>query len=438
VSSAHESWLAHTGRRGDIDEHQGNTALLCLAWVEEELDEGSGPMSVTMWQSMLTLPVLPGRDHIRDPINALVTLVEYGDYECPHCGAAHAVVNSILTRIGHEIRFVFRHFPMTTIHPHAEIAAEAAEAAGSQRKFWAMHDTLYEHQQELDPPSLLAFAAALGLDINRFNDEIDTHRHLPKINEDFMSGVRSGVNGTPTFFVNGVRHDGAWDYTTLITALDAQIIALFAERIRPEPRPIADADSQALAELMARRRQVVEMIGMETNRFRQACNPRVQRTIRATLKTLEAQLAVLDREINDTVRGSPIWRAADDLLTSVPGVGDVTSRTLIADLPELGQTRSASYRRPGRCRPGQSRFRTDARQANHRRRPDRCSERFIYGNSVRDPLEPGHQSALQESRRTRTPKEGRVGRMHAAPSRYPQCNHTDGDPMAKRMIDASS
>jgi transposase len=119
--------------------------------------------------------------------------------------------------------------------------------------------------------------------------------------------------------------------------LDAQIIALFAERIRPEPRPIADADSQALAELMARRSQVVEMIGMETNRFRQARNPRVQRTIKATLKTLEAQLAELDREINDAVRGSPIWRAADDLLTSVPGVGDVTSRTLIADLPELGK-----------------------------------------------------------------------------------------------------
>jgi transposase len=120
-------------------------------------------------------------------------------------------------------------------------------------------------------------------------------------------------------------------------SLDAQIIALFAERIRPQPRPIADADSQALAELMARRRQVVEMIGMETNRFRQACNPRVQRTIKATLKTLEAQLAELDRDINDSVRGSPIRRAADELLTSVPGVGDVTSRTLIADLSELGQ-----------------------------------------------------------------------------------------------------
>ena len=120
-------------------------------------------------------------------------------------------------------------------------------------------------------------------------------------------------------------------------ALDAQVIALFAERIRPEPRPIASADRQILAELIARRRQVVEMIGMETNRLHQARNPRVQRMLRATLKTLKAQLAELDRDIDDTIKRSPAWRAADDLLTSVPGVGDVTSHTLIADLPELGQ-----------------------------------------------------------------------------------------------------
>jgi transposase len=120
-------------------------------------------------------------------------------------------------------------------------------------------------------------------------------------------------------------------------ALDAQIIALFAERIRPEPRPLADADSQSLAELIARRRQVVEMLGMETNRLHQARNPRVQRMLKATLKTLKAQLAELDRDIDDTIKRSPIWRAADDLLTSVPGVGDVAAHTLIADLPELGQ-----------------------------------------------------------------------------------------------------
>lgn len=120
-------------------------------------------------------------------------------------------------------------------------------------------------------------------------------------------------------------------------ALDAQIIALFAERIRPEPRPLADADSQSLAELIARRRQVVEMIGMETNRLHQARNSRVQRMLRATLKTLKAQLAELDHDIDDTVKRSPVWRVADNLLTSVPGVGDVTAHTLIADLPELGQ-----------------------------------------------------------------------------------------------------
>jgi transposase len=118
--------------------------------------------------------------------------------------------------------------------------------------------------------------------------------------------------------------------------LDAAVIALFAERVRPEPRPLLDAAAQALAELVARRRQIVEMIGMEQNRARQARAPKVARTIRATLKVLEAQLAELDRDIDDAVRGSPAWRATDDLLQSVPGIGDVTARTLIAEMPELG------------------------------------------------------------------------------------------------------
>jgi transposase len=120
-------------------------------------------------------------------------------------------------------------------------------------------------------------------------------------------------------------------------AIDAEIIALFAERVRPEPRPVADADSQALAELVARRRQVMGMMVMEQNRRRQARNPRVQRLIDATLKALQAQLAEIDRATGDTVRGSPVWRAKEDLLTSVPGIGDITARTLIADLPELGR-----------------------------------------------------------------------------------------------------
>ena len=120
-------------------------------------------------------------------------------------------------------------------------------------------------------------------------------------------------------------------------ALDARVIALFAERIRPEPRPLADADSRTLAERLARRRQGVEMIGMETNRLHQARNPDIQRLLRATLRVLKTQLAELDHHVHDIVRRSPVWRAADDLLTSVPGVGDITSHTLIANLPELGQ-----------------------------------------------------------------------------------------------------
>jgi len=119
-------------------------------------------------------------------------------------------------------------------------------------------------------------------------------------------------------------------------ALDAEVIALFAERVRPEPRPVAAEDARALAELVARRRQVVEMIGMEANRRRQAHSPKVRRMIDATLKALEAQLAELDRDLDDTVRGCPAWYAKEDLLTSVPGVGPITARTLIADLPELG------------------------------------------------------------------------------------------------------
>ena len=173
-------------------------------------------------------------------------------------------------------------------------------------------------------------------------------------------------------------------------AIDAQVIALFAERIRPEPRPVADAESQALAELVARRRQVVEMIGMESNRLRQARDHRVQRTIKVTLQMLEAQLAELDRDTKTTVKGSPVWRAADNLLTSVPGVGDITARTLIADLPELGQLdRRRIAALVGVC-PSQSRLWADAWQTNHRGRPDRCPQCPLYGDLVGYTLEPRH------------------------------------------------
>lgn len=167
----------------------------------------------------LVLPVDPARDHIRGPETAPSTLVEYGDYECPYCGAAHPIVEEVRERMGDRLRFVFRHFPLTNIHPHAARAAESAEAAGAQGRFWEMHDRLFEYQDALEDADLLAHAAAVGLDLVRFARELDAGVHAPRVREDFMSGVRSGVNGTPTFFVNGIRHDGAYDAESLVRAI---------------------------------------------------------------------------------------------------------------------------------------------------------------------------------------------------------------------------
>ena len=168
----------------------------------------------------LTPPVGPG-DHVFGNPDAPVTLVEYGDYECPYCGRAHPVVEEVLRQMGPEARFVFRHFPLAEMHPHAVAAAEAADAAGAQGKFWPMHATLYENQGALEPEDLLGYAGALGLDVPRFARELATHAHLAKVEADFRSGVRSGVQGTPTFFINGVRHEAGWDAPTLLAALRA-------------------------------------------------------------------------------------------------------------------------------------------------------------------------------------------------------------------------
>ncbi len=159
------------------------------------------------------------RDHIQGPINAPAKLVEYGDYECPFCGQAHLIVKEVQQLLGNQLCFVFRNFPMNVAHPHAEHAAEAAEAAGAQGMFWEMHDTLYENQDALEDKDLAAYAASLGLDIARFNLDMATHRFAPRVREDFLSGVRSGVNGTPTFFINGIRHDGGWDLRSLVSRI---------------------------------------------------------------------------------------------------------------------------------------------------------------------------------------------------------------------------
>jgi protein-disulfide isomerase len=171
-------------------------------------------------RSTLSLPV-GARDHAEGPAEAPVTLVEYGDYECPHCGRAFPIVKEVQRRLGKKLRFVFRNFPLAEAHPHAQHAAEAAEAAATQGKFWEMHDTLYKHQFALDDPHLAIYAKQVGLNVAEFQQELSERRQTHRVREDFMSGVRSGVNGTPTFFINGVRFDDSWDPDTLAEALEA-------------------------------------------------------------------------------------------------------------------------------------------------------------------------------------------------------------------------
>ena len=165
-------------------------------------------------------PPVGDEDHTAGPDDAPVTLVEYGDYECPSCGMAYPVVKAIQQRMGDRLRFVFRNFPLAESHPHAEHAAEAAEAAGAQGRFWPMHDTLFEHQQALDDAHLVRYAAELGLDADEMARALEEGTFEPRVRRDFRSGLRSGVNGTPTFFINGERYDGDWtDPDAFLTAL---------------------------------------------------------------------------------------------------------------------------------------------------------------------------------------------------------------------------
>ena len=169
----------------------------------------------------LTLPD-PERDHISGSAGGLTRLLEYGDYECPFCAEVEPIVKEIQRRLGDDLLFGFRNFPLTNIHPHSEHAAEAAEAAGTQGNFWAMHDLLFENQEALEDDDLAAYAAKLGLDQTRLIREVIWKIYTPRIREDFKSGVRGGVNGTPTFFINGERYDGPLDLKHLLSALTPQ------------------------------------------------------------------------------------------------------------------------------------------------------------------------------------------------------------------------
>ena len=166
----------------------------------------------------LAVPVDPERDHVRGPDRAPVTLVEYGDFECPYCGQAEPVVRELLAGYG-DLRYVWRHLPLTDVHPHAQLAAEAAEAAAGQGKFWPMHDQLLGHQDALTAKDLIRYAGELGLDTERFTRDLREHTGQAKIAADVDSADLSGVSGTPTFFINGKRHHGAYDIATLSDAV---------------------------------------------------------------------------------------------------------------------------------------------------------------------------------------------------------------------------
>jgi protein-disulfide isomerase len=164
-------------------------------------------------------PPVQAKDHAQGPANAVIELVEFGDYQCPHCGAAYPVVKRIQEKMKKDLRFVFRNFPLVESHPQAFAAALASEAAARQNAFWEMHDMLFEHQDRLDPSSLVQYAKHLRLDTAQFVKDLEDKQFSDKVEADFESGIRSGVNGTPTFFINGQRYDANWDETHLLAHL---------------------------------------------------------------------------------------------------------------------------------------------------------------------------------------------------------------------------
>ena len=156
-------------------------------------------------------PPVNSKDHIQGKNTASLELVEYGDYQCPHCGHAYPIIKNIQQSLGVDLKFVFRNFPLSESHPDAFNAAVAAEAAELQQKFWDMHDIIFENQQELSVESLFLYAKTIGLDLNRFKNDIQKNMLAAKVEKDFESGVRSGVNGTPSFFINGKKYNGDWE-----------------------------------------------------------------------------------------------------------------------------------------------------------------------------------------------------------------------------------
>ena len=197
----------------------------------------------------------PRRDHVRGPHDAPVTLIEYGDFECPYCGRAESAIRGVLGKFDDELRYVWRHLPLNDVHPRAQLASEAAEAASAQGRFWEMHDLMLDHQDNLTAQDLGRYAQELGLDVGRFWDELRRHEHSGRVAEDVATADSSGVTGTPSFFINGRRYQGAYDSATLEAVVRAarNRAQLMCGRLRPDD----PADRSARRPLLAGRRRPV-------------------------------------------------------------------------------------------------------------------------------------------------------------------------------------
>jgi len=168
-------------------------------------------------------PPVSDKDHMQGNKHAAIELVEYGDYQCPYCGQAYPIIKAIQDAFATHLKFIFRNFPLSEIHPQAKIAAVASEAAGKQGKFWEMHDIIFENQNRIHSSDLIGYARLIGLDAKQFENDLTSDELAEKVEADFESGLRSGVNGTPTFFINGEKYNESWDEYTLETYLKSKI-----------------------------------------------------------------------------------------------------------------------------------------------------------------------------------------------------------------------
>jgi protein-disulfide isomerase len=215
------------------------TGWLTFRAAEKLLGERSMPRP-----RQLAAPVDPARDHIRGPVDAPITVIEYGDFECPFCGAASSVARELRERYGDRLRYVFRHLPLADVHPRAELAAEAAEAAGAQGRFWEMHDLLFRHQDELEIEDLIGYAGSVGIDVERFTRDLTESRYGGRVREDVASAEASGARATPTFFVGERRHSGPWDTESLVRVIEVTYHRELADA-GGRPRSIQEAGRSA-------------------------------------------------------------------------------------------------------------------------------------------------------------------------------------------------